>query len=157
MNDNSYISVEQFVNELLKHRPFDRNTIEYDMHEQTSFSSDTFDYMQYGYHAGWLEDMDISGKNTPLLRKNAARIIHEFMRLELREPDLDDVSCAFKLRDLYDCRVCTKHVMQVYAKEIMGGYYASDTLYLFGMNEPVSMTEMAEIISRIFKQRKQYP
>ena len=157
MNDNSYISVEQFVNELLKHRPFDRNTIEYDMYEQTSFSSDTFDYMQYGYHAGWLEDMDISGKNTPLLRKNAARIIHEFMRLELREPDLDDVSCSFKLRDLYDCRVCTKHVMQIYAKEIMGGYYASDTLYLFGMNEPVSMTEMAEIISRIFKQRKQYP
>jgi len=157
MNDNSYISVEQFVNELLKHRPFDRNTMEYDMHEQTSFSSDTFDYMQYGYHAGWLEDMDISGKNTPLLRKNAARIIHEFMRLELREPDLDDVSCAFKLRDLYDCRVCTKHVMQVYAKGIMDGYYASDTLYLFGMNEPVSMTEMAEIISRIFKQRKQYP
>ena len=157
MNDNSYISVEQFVNELLKHRPFDRNTIEYDMHEQTSFSSDTFDYMQYGYHAGWLEDMDITGKDTSLLRKNAARIIHEFMRLELREPDLDDVSCAFKLRDLYDCRVCTKHVMQIYAKGIMEGYYASDTLYLFGMNEPVSMTEMAGIISRIFKQRKQYP
>ncbi len=155
MNDNFYISVEQFVNELLKQRPFDRNTIEYDMHEHSSSPSDTFDYMQYGYHVGWLEDMDITGKDTPLLRKNAARIIHEFIRLELREPDLDDVSCAFKLRDLYDCRVCTKHVMQVYAKGIMDGYYASDTLYLFGMNEPVSMTEMAEIISHIFKQRKQ--
>ncbi len=150
MNDNSFISVGQFVNELLKYRSLDQNTIECDMHEQTTSQSSIFDYMQYGYHAGWLEDMDITGRDTPLLRKNAARIIHEFMRLELREPDLDDVSCATKLRDLYDCRVCAKHVMQVYAKGIMEGYYASDTLYLFGMNEPICRKEIDEIISRIF-------
>lgn len=153
MNDNSFISVGQFVNELLKYRLFDQHTIEYTKHEHTTSQSSTFDYMHYGYQTGWLEDMDITGKDEPLLRKNAARIIHEFMRLELREADLEDVSSANKLRDLYDCRVCTKHVMQVYAKGIMEGYYASDTLYLFGMNEFVSKTEMSEIMTRIFKQR----
>ncbi len=108
------------------------------------------DYMTYGYQSGWLEDMDISGKNDPLLKKNAARIVHEFIRIELQDPDLEDVSCASKLHDLYDCRVCTKHVMQVYAKGIMRGYYATDTLYLFGMNETVNEADMLEILSRIF-------
>lgn len=136
---SSVVTVEQFIVTLIKNSPN---------------KPPTDDYMHYGYHAGWLEDMDISGKDEPLLRKNAARIIHEFMRLELQEPDSDDVSCATKLRDLYDCRVCTKHVMQVYAKGIMDGYYASDTLYLFGMNELVSKAEMSEIISHIFVQEK---
>jgi len=132
---NSNVTVAQFVNALINRSPCSPNTA---------------DYMAYGYHAGWLADMDITGKNEPLLKKNAARIIHEFMRIELQEPDLGDVSAATKLRDLYDCRVCTKHVMQAYAKGIMNGYYATDTLYLFGMNEPVSETDMYKILSRIF-------
>lgn len=132
---NSNVTVVQFVNALIN---------------RSHCSPNTADYMTYGYHAGWLEDMDITGKDEPLLKKNAARIIHEFMRIELREADFEGVSAATKLRDLYDCRVCTKHVMQVYAKGIMNGYYATDTLYLFGMNEPVSETDMYEILSRIF-------
>lgn len=151
MINKSFVSVGQFVNELLKHCSCKQNSISCDMHKHTGPSSEGFDCIHYGYHSGWLEDMDITGMNEPLLRKNAARIIHEFMRLELGEPDLNDVSCATNLRDLYDCRVCTKHVMQVYAKGIMEGYYATDTLYLFGMNEPVVQQDANIYISRIFQ------
>ena len=154
MTNKPFVCVGQFVYELLKHRPSNQNTTECTLYEPIVSHEGTSDYMHYGYQAGWLEDMDVTGRDEPLLRKNAARIVHEFMRLELREPDLDDVSCATKLRDLYDHRVCAKHVMQVYAKGIMDGYYASDTLCLFGMNEPVNKEEMDEIISRVFKQEK---
>ena len=118
----------------------------------------TEEYLMYGYENGWLEDMDITEKNEPLLKKNAARIIHEFLRLEMREPDKEDIRSAAKLRDLYDCRVCAKHVMQVYAKGIMDGYYATDTLYLFGMNDSVSEADMNAIIVRIFRvDRRLFP
>ncbi len=132
---NSVVTVEQFVTTLI---------------QNNSNIPPTDNYLQYGYDSGWLEDMDITGNNEPLLRKNAARIIHEFMRIELQESDLEDVSCASKLRDLYDCRVCTKHIMQVYAKGIMEGFYASDTLYLFGLKEAITTTEASVIISRVF-------
>ncbi len=143
---NATVTIEQFVTTLIDNCPVTLNSL-----KLSPSKSKTADYMHYGYKTGWLEDMDITGPNEPLLKKNAARIIHEFMRLELQEPDTDAVSCANILRDLYDCRVCAKHVMQVYAKGIMDGYYASDTLYLFGMNEPVRKIELDEIISRIFQ------
>lgn len=146
---NPIVNVEQFVSALLEQRFLKRNLLEY-----TPPTPKVSDFMNYGYQAGWLEDMDVTGRLEPLLKKNAARIIHEFMRLELHEPDCDDVSASTMLRDLYDCRVCTKHVMQVYAKGIMKGYYASDTLYLFGMNEPVTLTEMDEIIFLVFEHKK---
>ena len=132
---SSVVTVEQFVTALIQNSP---NT------------PSTDNYLQYGYDSGWLEDMDITGKDEALLRKNAARIIHEFMRIELQEADLEDVSYVSKLRDLYDCRVCSKHIMQVTAKGIIKGYYITDTLYLFGINDKITYDEMIDIINRIF-------
>lgn len=132
---NSNVTVVQFVTALINN---------------SNYSPPPTDYMTYGYQTGWLEDMDITGKNEPLLKKNAARIVHEFMRIELQEPDFEDVSCISKLRDLYDCRVCTKHIMQVTAKGIINGYYITDTLYLFGINDNITYDEMKDIINRIF-------
>ena len=113
----------------------------------------TPDYMDYGYQVGWLEDMDITYRNEPLQRKNAARILHEFMRIELKEADVEDVSPAKKLRDLYDCRVCAKHVMQVYTKGIMEGNYLTDTLYLFEMNRGITVQEAETYIARAFQSK----
>lgn len=151
-DSNSIVSVEQFVTALIEQGARDSR-----LHEHNFDKAKADDYMHYAYHAGWLEDMDTVGKDEPLLKKNAARIIHEFMRLELQEPDIDNISCASKLRDLYDCRVCTKHVMQVYAKGIMEGFYASDTLYLFGMNEPVTWLDSDIWVSRIFHPNQRIP
>lgn len=113
----------------------------------------TPDYMDYGYQVGWLEDMDITYRNEPLQRKNAARILHEFMRIELKEADVEDVSPAKKLRDLYDCRVCAKHVMQVYTKGIMEGNYLTDTLYLFEMDRGITVQEAETYIARVFQSK----
>lgn len=104
--------------------------------------------MDYGYQIGWLEDMDVTHCDEPLQRKSAARILHEFMRIELKEADEEDISPAKKLRDLYDCRICAKHVMQVYTKGIMGGNYLTDTLYLFEMNKEITMQEAETYIAR---------
>lgn len=119
--------------------------------ENSWVKPNTSDYMDYGYQTGWLEDMDVTHCKEPLQRKNAARILHEFMRLELREPDEDDISPAKKLRDLYDCRICAKHVMQVYAKGIMEGNYVTDTLYLFEMNRGITALEAEIYIKRVFE------
>ncbi len=142
---HSNVTVEQFVTALIENYPITHTT-----NELSHFKLESSDYMHYGYHAGWLEDMDISGRDEPLLKKNAARIAHEFMRLEMHEPDSEGISAANKLRDLYDCRVCTKHIMQVFTKGIMEGYYITDTLYLFGLNDTIYHEEMLKIINRIF-------
>ena len=146
MNNNMIVTVREFVTALMysKHsNPKYRST--------DSFDYKTMNYLDYGYHLGWLTDLDINNADTPLLRKDTARIIHEFLRLELQVPDIDDVSSANKLRDLYDCRVCAKHVMQVYARGIMDGFHITDTLYIFGMNETLTISEMHTIISRTFE------
>ena len=141
---NSYVTVEQFVTTLIENY-----AITYNANEHFLSGLESSDYMLYGYHADWLEDMDIAGKDATLLKKNAARITHEFLRLEMHEPDSEDISAAVKLRDLYDCRVCTKHIMQVVAKGIMEGYYITDTLYLFGLNDAITHEDMLKIITRI--------
>ena len=141
---NSYVTVEQFVTTLIENY-----AITYNANEHFLSGLESSDYMLYGYHADWLEDMDIAGKDATLLKKNAARITHEFLRLEMHEPDSEDISAAVKLRDLYDCRVCTKHIMQVVAKGIMEGYYITDTLYLFGLNDVITHEDMLKIITRI--------
>lgn len=142
----AHVSIKEFVIALMhsKHSKF-KDRI------NDSFAYKTSDYLDYGYHTGWLTDYDVLNADTPLLRKNAARIIHEFLRLELHLPNIDDVSSANKLRDLYDCRVCAQHVMQVYARGIMDGFYVTDTLYIFGMNETITIFEMHTFISRIFE------
>ena len=76
--------------------------------------------LRYGHFRGWLEDCDERHPETLLNRQTAARIIHQFMVVELGVPDIADISGAEKLRDLYTCRVCANHVAQVYLRGIMG-------------------------------------
>lgn len=143
-DSTSNVTVGQFVTTIIENCPETIHSF-----EQTMQKPNTNDYMLYGYHAGWLEDMDITGKDTPLLKKNAARIAHEFLRLHLHEPDNEDTSTATRLRDIYDCRVCAKHIIQVVAKGIMEGYYITDTLCLFGLNDTITQEESQTIIKRI--------
>lgn len=76
--------------------------------------------LRFGHFRGWLEDSDERNSTAPLNRQTAARITHEFLRLELKIPDLADISPATKLKDLYTCRVCANHIAQIYCHGIMG-------------------------------------
>ena len=76
--------------------------------------------LRYGHFRGWLEDSDERQPEAPLNRQTAVRITHQFMLIELKIPDLADISPAAKLKDLYTCRVCTNHIAQLYTRGIMG-------------------------------------
>ncbi|MBO4637164.1 MAG: hypothetical protein J5685_08485 [Clostridiales bacterium] len=68
---------------------------------------------------GWLDTEDLLFKDRTITRKNAARIIHMYLLKVSGLSDISGISGAEKLRDLYDCRVCTNHVAQVYLRGIM--------------------------------------
>ena len=75
--------------------------------------------LAYGHSRGWLEDQDERFCDNLLDRRTAARIIHRYMKIELRVPDLTDISAANVLADLYTCRACVNDVAQVFLRGIM--------------------------------------
>lgn len=94
-----------------------------------------------GCRMGWLSSSDVKNKALLLERRNAARILHEFIRYELGKEDLKDISKAAVLLDLYDCKVCTNHVAQVYLRGIMKGMLE----HVFGLEEAVLAQELKGI------------
>lgn len=115
------------------------------------------DSVSYGYQQGWLEEQDVTGSNLPIERKTVARILHQFLRKELQEQDEIDVGEATKLQDLYECRVCVSHVMQVYVKGIMNGHTTQTGCFVFGMQETITKQEAEKIIERVYHQEKRTP
>lgn len=106
--------------------------------------------MEFGRDVGWLEEQDILWKDRMIERRNAARIIHEFLRLKCSEADENDWRKAEKLTDLYDCKACAKHVAQVYLKGIMP---AKDKKR-FQLLQKVDEDELAEFIYRMFNKNE---
>ena len=106
----------------------------------------------YGRQKGWLEDEDERFKSELLNKRNAARIIHNFMLKELNIPDSLNIDKAKELLDLYSCRTCANHIAQVYVKDIMTAEeyeYNGTTGLIFNMLKLVSYDEAVEIIGRI--------
>lgn len=68
---------------------------------------------------GVLETGDLSESFEEIDRRSAARILHNFMRIVLGIKDEPDISKAYVLKDLFDCRVCANHIAQVYLKGVM--------------------------------------
>lgn len=108
----------------------------------------------YGRRRGWLEDKDATGWKKAVERRDAARIIHEFLRRELKEKDENDWQGAEQLKDLYDCHICVNHVAQVYAKGIMEPAEGRD---IFGMRRELTEQEAELIVLRIFSREKRKP
>ena len=81
--------------------------------EPVETTIDTTTLLRFGHVRGWLEDSDERFPYNPVDRRAAARIVHQFMRIELKIEDLEDISAAEKLKDLYTCRSCAAHVAQV--------------------------------------------
>ena len=77
------------------------------------------DIMKTALTHGWIEKHDIDEADELLVRLDAARITHMFLRKECGWADLPDISGASVLRDLYDCRVCVNHIAQVYLRGLM--------------------------------------
>jgi rhodanese-related sulfurtransferase len=98
---------------------------------------------------GWMSPQDAKQAEAPIRRSDAARIMHEFLRWELGEPDDVDWGAAKELKDLYDCRVCAAHVAQMVCKGIM-----SVKGQVFGGKELLDRAEAAESIERLLEPSK---
>lgn len=72
-----------------------------------------------GRRAGWLEEADQLYPDAAIYRKNVARILHQYLLKVKNIPDIGDISEAYKLKDLFDCRICANHVAQVYLRGLM--------------------------------------
>lgn len=99
---------------------------------------------QYGRKRGWLEAQDEIAPKEPINRMTAARILHQFLRLELQEQDEDNWQPAKQLKDLYDCPHCVNHVAQMYVKGIMPPAEPE----VFGMNQNISYEEAEDILQK---------
>lgn len=92
-----------------------------------------------------------------LLRKQAAVQVHEYLREKLSEADEIDVRAAYSLRDLFDCRVCAGHIMQVYVKGIMDSVTDMSGQLIFGTERKVSPEEAEQIVARVTQRELRKP
>lgn len=84
-----------------------------------------------------------------MTRKNIVGLIHDFLRTELQEADEVDSAPAYVLQDLFDCRVCAGHIIQVYVKGIMDEIVLSDGRLIFAGEKEVSKEELSDIMTKI--------
>ena len=95
-------------------------------------------------------------KGVDITKKQAAIIIHEYLKRVLKEEDEKDTKKALELKDLYDCRICVKHIEQVYLKGIMdpiideASAIKDDLPILFGGNEILNDEDAYKAIDRVF-------
>lgn len=108
--------------------------------------------LHYGHIRGWLEDQDESFPDAVLDKRTAARILHQFMKLEAGIPDIENIKDAEILQDLYTCRVCANHVAQVYLRQLMDAEEIENNgkiCFIFNMLKSVSKEEAETIISKM--------
>ncbi|WP_029233529.1 hypothetical protein [Butyrivibrio sp. VCB2006] len=105
-----------------------------------------------GFYLGYYLDNYPSEKLGLLIsRKTAARIIHEFMVNVLKWKDVDWKDAA-KLKDIYDCRVCSNAIAQVYVRGIIGEAAPG----VFDLDKTFTTQEGTEIIGRLLAMTKSH-
>ncbi|MCR4989324.1 MAG: glycoside hydrolase family 27 protein [Lachnospiraceae bacterium] len=65
--------------------------------------------------------------------------------------DLDDISGAEVLKDLYDCRVCAFHIAQVYLRGLMDAFFIATGdggFYMFDRGHRVSRSDFEDVMLR---------
>lgn len=121
------------------------------------FGEDTGDVFSNGLENGWLEFEDKLYRDDEINRKNIARIIHMYLLKVKGISDLQDISKAAELRDLYDCRVCANHVAQVYLRDIMSAKELSVNggFLWFDLNGEDDADAIGDYLSRAYGITKQ--
>lgn len=108
--------------------------------------------LHYGHVRGWLEDQDEVFPKELVNKRTAARILHQFMKLELSIPDLENIQPAYVLKDLFSCHVCVNHVAQIYLRGIMEKEEIDNqgkTEFIFNMLRVITRSETQSIINSI--------
>ena len=109
--------------------------------------------IHYAHTRGWLEDQDERFCEKNLNRQTAARILHQFMKIELRVPDLQDISPANVLADLYTCHTCVNHIAQVFLRGIMDARFIErdgNEYKIFNHLEEMTLEESKNCLKRLY-------
>lgn len=96
----------------------------------------------------WTEEQDVLNQDKQLDRKNAARLLHMYMKCELGIKDVTDITPAYELRDLFDCRVCANHIAQVYLQGVMNVAKIGE-MKIFDSNADFTEREARESIKKL--------
>ena len=104
------VTVREFLKRLLEEKPEESGeTVDAELERR----------LQQARQQGWVEDQDIHSLDEAIDRRTAARILHMYRRKVLGISDVPDISPAYNLRDLFDCRVCANHIAQVVLQGVM--------------------------------------
>ena len=125
IEETKYIRKEKFIDEI------------------TSFSGISADEL---LQKGVLETGDFTYKEEFIDRRSVARILHNYIRIILKVKDEEDITKAYVLKDLFDCRVCANHIAQVYLKGIMNPVNI-DGLIIFDVFGKVSESELKDFLN----------
>jgi hypothetical protein len=109
--------------------------------------------IHYAHTRGWLEDQDERFCDKNLNRQTAARILHQFMKIELGVPDLQDISAANVLADLYTCHTCVNHIAQIFLREIMDAQVIErdgKEYKIFNHLEEMTLEESKNCLKRLY-------
>lgn len=150
MDSNKELTVQEFVTLLWEQ--FTRQNFLTKGTEQFELKK-TAKLLKYGHIKGWLEDQDELHCSQIIDKRTAARILHQFMKIELNQKDVQNISQAEVLKDLYTCRVCVNHVAQVFIKKIMDYEEIEvngETGFIFNMLKPVTKKQADLSISKMF-------
>ena len=114
---------------------------------------DQANLLLYAHTRGWLEDQDERFCDKNLNRQTAARIFHQFMKIELGVPDLQDISAANVLADLYTCHTCVNHIAQVFLRGIMDAQVIErdgNEYKIFNHLEEMTLEESKNCLKRLY-------
>ena len=97
----------------------------------------------------WTSGEDFGNEDDVLLRKNCARILHRYLQKVKGEKDeTEGLPSSSDVRDIYDCRICAPHIVQVIAKGIMQPR-KTGCLMLFEGDKEVDINVAADYLSML--------
>lgn len=144
LHSEDYVTTEQFVTMVIRSSKG---------HIEPTRGSWSSGYMDYALYKGIIEDYDLTNISKPILRRSAARIVHETILTEFGERDEYEWSAAEHLRDLYSCHTCVLHIAQMYVKGIM----LAREHNLFDAAGSLTHAEAAAIVARMLDREQRIP
>lgn len=133
---NKYLTIAQFIRLLS---------------DQPALKTDEA-ILRSAFEAGWIEALDLTAHDRPVRRIDAARITHLYLLHVKCMNDIEDISGAEALMDLYDCRICVNHIAQVFLRGLMSGIYVpsgQDQTLIFDSQTIAEKADLLDIIYRI--------
>jgi len=110
-------------------------------------------YMAEALKQDIINENDVEDRDTPLIRRFAARIGNEALNNILKEEDEPSIIAAERLPDLFSCRTCVWSVAQCYVKGIMIGLPDG----LFHGDDFLTRAQAAVVITRILDPETRIP